>query len=105
MYIQVYGLYVTPWTITIHGIPQARILEWVAIPSPTGFSQPRDQTQVSCIVGGFFTELPGKPKNIGVGSLSLLWRIFLIQESNQGLLHCRRILYQLSYQGNPYSII
>ena len=55
MYIQVYGLCVAPWTIKIHGILQARILEWVAIPSPTGFSQPRDQTQVSRIVGGFPT--------------------------------------------------
>ena len=41
----------------------------------------------------------GKPKNIGVGSLPLLQQIFPIQKSNQGLLHCRRILYQLSYQG------
>ena len=43
----------------------------------------------------------GKPKNTGVGSLSLLQQIFPIQESNQGLLHCRWILYQLSYQGSP----
>ena len=43
-------------------------------------------------------EPPGKPKNTGVGSLSLLQQIFLSQESNRGLLHCRRILYQLSYQ-------
>ena len=42
----------------------------------------------------------GKPKNTGVGSLSLLQQIFLTQECNQGLLHHRRILYQLSYQGN-----
>ena len=42
----------------------------------------------------------GTPKNIGMGSLSCLQRIFLTQESNQGLLHCRRILYQLSYQGS-----
>ena len=47
-------------------------------------------------------EPPGKPRNAGVGSLSLLQRIFLTQESNQGLLHCRRILYQLSYQGSPW---
>ena len=45
------------------------------------------------------SEPPGKPKNIGVGSLSLLQGIFLTQELNQGLLHCRQILYQLSYQG------
>ena len=42
-------------------------------------------------------ELPGKPKKTGVGSLSLMQQIFLIQESNQGLLHCRRILHQLNY--------
>ena len=42
-------------------------------------------------------EPQGKPKNTGVGSLSLLQRILQTQESNQGLLHCRQILYQLSY--------
>ena len=40
----------------------------------------------------------GKPKNTGVGSLSLLLQISPTQESNQGLLHCRWILCQLSYQ-------
>ena len=49
--------------------------------------------------------LPGKPqgkhKNTGMGSLSLLQWIFLTQESNPGLLHYRRILYQMSYQGTP----
>ena len=47
------------------------------------------------------TEPQGKPKNTGVGSLSLSQGIFLTQESNWGLLHCRLILYQLSYQGSP----
>ena len=42
-------------------------------------------------------EPQGKPKNIEVGNLSLLQLIFLTQESNWGLLHYRRILYQLSY--------
>ena len=41
-------------------------------------------------------EPQGKPKNTGVDSLSLLQRIFPTQESNQGLLHSRWILYQLS---------
>ena len=45
------------------------------------------------------TEPPGKP-NTGVGSITLLQGIFLTKESNQGFLHCRWILYQLSYQGN-----
>ena len=40
---------------TVHGILQARILEWVAIPFSRGSSQPRDWTQVTCIAGGFFT--------------------------------------------------
>ena len=44
-------------------------------------------------------EPPGKPKDIGVGSLSLLQGIILTQELNQGLLHCRWILYH--YQGSP----
>ena len=40
---------------SVHRILQARILEWVARPSPRGSSQPRDWTQVSHIEGGFFT--------------------------------------------------
>ena len=47
---------------SVHGILQARTLEWVAMPSPRGFSRPRDQTSGSCIAGGFFTTEPqGKP--------------------------------------------
>ena len=44
-----------PVAYTVHGILQARILEWVAFPFSRGSSQPRDQPQVSCIAGGFFT--------------------------------------------------
>jgi len=47
-------LFVTPWTI-VHGILQARILEWVAVLFSRGSSQPRDQTQVSLFAGRFFT--------------------------------------------------
>ena len=46
-------------------------------------------------------EPQGKPKNTGVGSLSLLQQIFPTKESNYDLLHCRWILYQLSYEGSP----
>ena len=45
------------------------------------------------------SELPGKTMNTGVDSLSLLQGIFPTQESKQSLLHCKQILYQLSYQG------
>ena len=49
-----------PWTVARQpplsmGILQARILEWVAMPSSRGSSQPRDGTQVYSIAGGFFT--------------------------------------------------
>ena len=44
-----------PMGYTVHGILQARILEWVAMPFPRGSSQPRDQTQVSHTAGRFFT--------------------------------------------------
>ena len=46
-------LFVTPWIM--HGILWAKILEGVAFPFSRGSVQSRDQTQVSCIAGGFFT--------------------------------------------------
>jgi len=46
---------------SVHGMSQARILEWVAISFSRGSFQPREATHVSCIAGGFFTtEPPGK---------------------------------------------
>ena len=48
---------------------------------------------------------PGKSMDTRVVSLSLPQGIFLTQESNWGLLHCKQILYQLSYQESPlYSL-
>ena len=44
-----------PMDYTVHGILQARILEWVAFPFSRGSFQPRDQTQVSYIADRFFT--------------------------------------------------
>ena len=86
---------------TVHGIFQARILEWVTFPLSRGSPQPRDQTQVSCIEADSLPAEPqGKPNNTGVGSLSLLQWLFPTQESNRGVLNCRWILNQLSYQGN-----
>ena len=53
-----------PVDYTVHGILQARILEWAAFPFSRRSSQPRDWIQVFCIAGGFFTnwairEAPG----------------------------------------------
>ena len=45
----------SPSGYSVHGILHSRILEWVAILSSRGSSQPRDRTRVSCIAGGFFT--------------------------------------------------
>ena len=82
---------------TVHGILSARILEWVAFPFSRETSQPRDQTQSPTLQADSLAAEPqGKPKNTGVGSLSLLQGIFLTQESNTCLLHCRWIFYQLS---------
>ena len=50
-------------------------------------------------------EPQGKSKNTGVGVLSLLQQVFRTQESIQGLLHCKQILYQLSYQRSPWQCI
>ena len=86
-----------------HGlyILQARILRWVAFPFSRGSSQFRDRTQSPTLqVDSLPAETQGKPKNTEMGSLFLLQRIFPTQESNWGLLCCRCILYQLSYQGS-----
>ena len=84
------------------GILQARMLEWVAMLSSRGSSQQRGQTRSPTLqVDSLLSEPLGKPKNTGVGSLSLLQGNLLTQELNQGLLHCRRILYQLSFPRSP----
>ena len=67
------------------------------IPSPG-----MDLRSLTLQVDSLPPEPPGKPKNTWVGSLFLLQGICPTQESNQGLLHCRRILYKLSYQGSPH---
>ena len=84
------------------GTLQARILEWAAMPSSRGSShpgiEPRSPTSQT---DSLPFEPPGKPKNTGVDSLSLLQGIFPTQELNWALLRCRQILHHLSYQGSP----
>ena len=91
-----------PINYTVPEILQARILEGGAFPFSRASSQPKDGTRVSSIAGGFFTNWA--TRNTGVGSLSLLQGIFPTQECNQGfrgLLHRRRILYQLKLAEKP----
>ena len=91
-----------PMNYAVHGILQARILEWVSVPFSRGSSQLRDLTQVSHIAGVFFTSWATREaQEYWSGFLSLLQQIFQTQEWNRDLLHCRWILYQLSYQGIP----
>ena len=91
-----------PMDWTVHGILQARTLEWVAVPFSRGSSQPRDWIQVShCRWILYRLSLQGSPRILEWVAYTHLQKIFLTQYSNWGLLHCRWILYQLSYQGIP----
>ena len=86
---------------SVHGILQARILEWVAMPSSGDLPHPGIKPRSPALqVDSLLSEAPGKLKNTGEGNLSLLQGIFPTQESNSGLLNCRWILYQLSNQGS-----
>ena len=90
----------------VHGILQARVLEWVAFPFSWGSSQPGIEPRSPALQADSLSAEPqGKLKKTGVGSLCLLQGIFMTQESNWGLLNCRLVLYQLSYQGSPYYIV
>ena len=59
---------------------------------------------VDCSPTGSSVHGDSPDKNIGVGCHALLQGIFLTEESNQGLLYCMQILYQLSYQGSPITM-
>ena len=95
----------SPWTVARQaplsvGILQARILEWVAMPSSRDLPSPGVEPRSPTLQGdSLLSEPAGKPKNTGVGSLSLFQGNFQTQELNLGLLHCRQILYQLMYPG------
>ena len=72
-----------PMDYTVHGILQARILEWIAIPFSRGSSWPRNQTGISWIAGGFFTSWATREASIEIITwfLSfnlLIWCITLI---------------------------
>ena len=99
-------LFATLWTVA-HQAPLSMgillIEYWSELPCPPPGDLPNPKIEPRSLafqVDYLPSEPPGKPKTTGVGSLSLLQRIFPTQEPNQGLLHCRWILYQLSYQGS-----
>ena len=92
----------------VHGILQARIVEWVAVPwrrkwQPTPVFLPGESHGRRSLVG--YSPRGRKESDtteqLHFTSLTLLQGIFPTQALNPGLLHCRRILYQLSHQGSP----
>ena len=96
----------TPWTVA-HQTPLSmgfsRQEYWSGLPCPPPGDLPNpgiEPKSPALQEDSLPSEPPGKPKNTGVGSLSLLQGNFPILESKWGLLHCRRILYQLHYQGS-----
>ena len=95
-------LFETRWTIQSMEFSKPEYWSLYPFPSPGDLPnsgiKPRSR---SLQVDSLPAEPQGKPKNTGVGSLSLLQQILATQESNRCLLHCRRILYQLSYEGSP----
>ena len=100
-------LFVTPWTVVCQAplsMGFSRQEYWSGLPcSPPGdlsnsWIEPGSPTlQVDYLP----SESSGKPKNTEVGSILLLQGIFPTQKLKRGLLHDRRIHYQLSCQGNP----
>ena len=93
-------LFVTPWIIQSMEFSRPEYWSGYPFPSSGDLLNPGIELRSPTLQADSLpAERPGKPKNTGVGSLSLLQQVFPTQESNQGLLHCRRILYQLTYQG------
>ena len=76
---------------SVYGILQARILEWVARPFSRGSPRPRDQTQVSCIAGRFFTVLVTReaipsPCSFGVSGFSKLVLLFIFRGGRRDVM-------------------
>ena len=118
-----YQTYICAVCWVTHSCPTlCSLMEPTGLPCPWGFSRPEYWSRLPCPPPGdppnlgieprspasqadsLPSEPPGKPKNTGVGSLFLLHRSFLTQELNWGLLHCRLVLYQLSYPGSLASM-
>ena len=90
-------LFVTPWTIQSMEFSRPEYWSGQPFPSPGDLPNPgTEPTSPALQVDSLPAEPQGKPKNTGVGSLSLLQQIFPTQELNCYLLHWRWILYQLN---------
>ena len=84
---------------TVHGILQDRILKWVAVPFSRGSSQPRGQTQVSCIAGKFFTSWATKEAPVmNILTINILFIVFyFFLKIKNFQLEIKEILFYLDY--------
>ena len=104
-------LFATPWTVPCQaplsmGVSRQEFWSGLSCPSLGDLPNPGIEPRSPALqVDSLPSKSPGKPMNTTVGSLSLLQEIFPTQEWNQGLLHSRRILYQLTYRGSPFSVL
>ena len=95
-----------PWTVASQAplsMGFSRQEYWSGLPflTPGDLSKPGIKPRSPTLQADSLpSEPPRKPKNTGVGSLSLLQGTFSTQEWNRCFLHYRWILYQLSYQGS-----
>ena len=98
---QLYPTLCNPMDYAVHGILQAKILEWVAFPFSRGSSQPRDQAQVSCIAGGFFTSWTTRE------ALAAKTRCFLVlsKVGLMGLSSTEFVCSEIWYLGSCMSIL
>ena len=94
-------LFATPWTIASMEFSRPEYWSGYVIPFSKYLPNPGIELRSPALQAD---SLPAEPrektKTTGMGSLSLLQRIFQTQELNRGLLHCRQILYQQSYHGS-----
>ena len=94
-------LFATLWTIQSVGFCRPEHWSGYPFPSPVDLPNPGIKPMSPALKADSLpAETPGNVMNIGMCSLSLLQAIVPTQELNQGFLHCRQILYQLSYHGS-----
>ena len=103
-------LLVTPWTVTHQarlsmGFSRQEYQSGLSFPSPGDLPDPGIEPRSALQADSLLSEPPGKTKNTGVRSLSLLQGIFPTQELNRALLHCRQMFYKLNYQGSPQRLL
>ena len=100
--------FVTPWTVA-HQAPLSMGPGYSSgLPHPPPGDPPnlRIEPRFPALwADSLPSEPPERPKNIGMGSLYLLQGNFPTPEMKWGLLCCRKILYQLSYLGSPWSLV